>query len=126
MAAVIEANKEQGNTGTRNNDISLISMDAEALYPSLDRQDITQAIWNLLIDTDHDLRNFDYREIGKYLAVKMTKDDLRKHNVIRCIPRRQVELDGRSRAQPGLPYLDSDMYRRTDNVIKGPMTDKWN
>ena len=38
-------------------------MDAEALYPSLNIEDIMTGIWELCIETDLDLNKFDYREL---------------------------------------------------------------
>ena len=66
------------------------------------------------------------KEIGKYLAVMYKRDELVKNKVISCIPKRQVEIDGKSRKDPTIAYLDSDTYTRTSKVVKEKGVPKWN
>ena len=71
--------------------------------------------------------NIDYIEVGKYLAVSYEREELKKANVISCIPNRNVETEGRARRKPGIAYLDTDTYYKKDNEKEPEKTteDKW-
>ena len=94
-------------------DIAIMSMDAAALFPSLNIKDILNSIWKLIVDTELELQTIDIQELAKYLAVTYKHEELVKNKVISCIPKRQVEIDGRCRREPSIEYLDSDSYNRT-------------
>ena len=51
----------------------IMSMDAEALFPSLNIKDILKGIWNLIMETDIKIVNVDVMEMAKYLAVSYEK-----------------------------------------------------
>ena len=96
-------------------DLSVFSMDAEALFPSLDHGDILQSIWNLIMDTSLTISNVDIEECIKYVYIMYQREILVKYGVVSCMPVRQTELDGTDRGKPGLAYLDTDTYTRTVN-----------
>ena len=72
-------------------------MDAEALYPSLDIEDIKESVWTLVNKSNIEFKHLDTQELVKFIAVMYTKDEQRKHQIISTIPDRQVELDGTNR-----------------------------
>ena len=53
-------------------------------------------------------------------------EELVKNKIISCIPRRQVEIDGKSRREPSIAYLDSDTYSRTRRGVIEKGVPKWN
>ena len=103
----------------------VMSMDAAALFPSLHLDDILKGVWRLIQDTDLDLETFDYKEMGKYLYVNYTSEELRKNCVISCIPERQVVLDGQAGGHPTIVYLDTDEYKITLNGKTDKNIPKW-
>ena len=104
----------------------MMSMDAAALFPSLNMKDILSGLWRLVLETPMSLLNVNMKEIGKYLYIMHTRDELVKHRVISCIPKRQVDIDGTARRAPTLAYLDNETYDRDmgGSVEKG--IPKWN
>ena len=102
-----------------------MSMDAEALYPSLSIEDILSGVWTLVTESDLHFKEVDVREIGMFLAVMYSKDELKRHKVISAIPRRQTELDGTSRGAPTIAYLDSNTYTRRRAGVEEKGVPKW-
>ena len=73
LYSINEANKVLKQDKGLADNTMIFSMDAEALYPSLDLQDILDGIWDLVDMSDLEWTDIDYREMGKYLAVMCTK-----------------------------------------------------
>ena len=116
------------NEGLRENpaeNISIMSMDAEALYPSLDMEDMLQSVWNLVMNTDISFCNIDIRYMAKYLYIMYSREVLVKCKIVSCIPKRQTEIDGTAKTKPTIAYLDSDYYYKTVNGER-VKTYKWN
>ena len=105
LATIMKSNERHSENPAEN--VSILSMDAEALFPSLDIGDMLQAVWNLIMNSDVTFCNIDVCYMAKYLNIMYTREVLAKCNVISCIPRRQTEIDGISRAKPGIAFLDS-------------------
>ena len=53
------------------------------------------------------------------------REVLVKCGVVSCMTVRQTELDGTDRGKPGLAFLDSDTYTRTENGVKTKGVNKW-
>ena len=99
-----------------NNDrLSVMSMDAEALFPLLALEDIMQGIWRLIMESHFTYKNIDYREMALYIAVMYKREKLVKQHIVSHIPVRQVTLDGTERGEPTLSYLDNPKYTRDIN-----------
>jgi hypothetical protein len=47
-------------------------MDVKSVYPSMSWAEIMIAIKEMIINTEMDIMNVDWAEVGKYLAVMMT------------------------------------------------------
>ena len=118
LAAVDKANQTLRDNPPSTGEVSIISMDAEALYPSLALKDILDSIWTLVTTSDLQFKNINTKELGKYLAVMVDEDILKKHKVISSIPRRQAVIEGRGRRKPMLAFLDKSTYTKTINGEK--------
>ena len=61
-----------------NKDVSMkckvISMDVKALYPSMMWKDIVVAVKEMIPNSLLDVKNVDWHQVGKYLAVMMSKE----------------------------------------------------
>ena len=82
LFAIEEANKALENMDLEDNEQSVFSLDAEALFPLLDLKDILDGVWDLIINTDVPFGNIEIKEMLKYIAIMYTDDELRKHNLI--------------------------------------------
>ena len=79
----------------------IISMDVKALYPSMSWVEIIKSIKWLILKSDMKIMNVNWHEVGKYLAVVMTPQDITAEGLENVIPKRQglrlrkitVELD---------------------------------
>ena len=50
-------------------DVEVFSMDVDALYPSLHIDDILEAVYSTIMESDIDMENINLEEMCKYLAV---------------------------------------------------------
>ena len=100
-------------------------MDAEALFQSLDHDDILQSIYNLIMETEVKISDVNMSECIKYVYIMYTREELVKHCVISCMPQRQTEIDGTDKGKPGLAFLDSDTYTRIKDGVKTKGVQKW-
>ena len=67
----------------------VISMDIKALYPSMTWKEIIVAIKELILNSDMDIMNVDWTEVGKYLAVMMTEEEIEEEGLRNVIPKRR-------------------------------------
>ena len=51
-------------------------MDVKALFPSMRWVDILQAVRDMIETSDMNVENVNWLEVGKYLAVMMSKNDI--------------------------------------------------
>ena len=105
--------------------IMTFSMDAEALYPSIRRKDILKEISYIVEKSPMKFEYVNYVEIGKYIAILYGEAELRELNIISCIPNRNVVIEGRTRAKPGLAYLDKDSYVRVEKGKDSKTMNNW-
>ena len=68
----------------------VISMDVKALYPSMEWEEITTAVKELIENSQDEVKNVDYEEIAKYLAVTTDKEILEKEGLDEYIPKRKI------------------------------------
>ena len=87
--AVGDANDKAKDVGEED-DIIIFSQDVRALYPSLDIEDITEAVREAMMETELSFENVDVETVGKYLAVNMSKAD-RKKSILSPASRRGRE-----------------------------------
>ena len=50
-------------------------MDVKALYPSMSWDEIIESVKWIIMKSDMKIENVDWFEVGKYLAIMMTKEE---------------------------------------------------
>ena len=70
---------------------AVVSMDVDALYPSMDWDEIIVSIRELIEGATKEMENVDFEEVGKYLAVTLTKEEVKREGLEHVIPKRKVE-----------------------------------
>ena len=76
---------------TEKNKCAVMSMDVKALYPSMEWKEIIVAVKELIEDSEDEVKNVDYEEIGKYLAVTLTREEIERERLGDFIPERKVK-----------------------------------
>jgi hypothetical protein len=64
-------------------------MDVKALYPSMSWEEITKSVKWLILNSDMDIENVNWVEVGKYLAVMMTPEEIAEEGLDNVIPKRR-------------------------------------
>ena len=64
-------------------------MDLKALYPSMRWVDIVKAVREIIVNSDMEIENDDWREVAKYNAVMVPPDKIEKGGLILVIPKRK-------------------------------------
>lgn len=72
-------------------DCAVISMDVKALYPSMEWKEIITSVKELIESSENEVENVDYGEVGKYLAVTMSRDEITREGLTNVIPERKEE-----------------------------------
>ena len=87
MRAAIEAfNQLDQETRTK---CRIISMDVKSLYPSMSWDGVVMATMEMIQNSDMVIQNVDWHEVGKYLAVMMTKEEIQEEGLGHVIPKRR-------------------------------------
>ena len=97
---------------------NIISMDVKALYPSMEWDEIVKSVKMMIEHSDLEIENVDYDEVGKYLAVTMSRGDIVKEGLQHVIPDR---IGGNNR-NITVNYLND--RRNDDQWIKGRVPGK--
>ena len=66
-------------------------MDVKALYPSKEWEEIIIAVKEMIEESEEEVENVDFNEVGKYLAVTLTKEEIAKEGLEHVIPKRKVD-----------------------------------
>ena len=64
-------------------------MDVKALYPSMSWDIIVKSVKWLIVNTDMIVENVNWFEVGKYLAVVMTPEEIANEGLTTVIPKRR-------------------------------------
>ena len=105
----------------------ILSMDVKALYPSLRVQEVSPILYNMLIKLQNEERfsivDIDYHEVGKYLAIVCSEEEIRDKKLMTAIPKKATGTEARGR-KPGPAYWESDMIeiKRGEELVK---VQKW-
>ena len=67
----------------------MLSLDVKALYPSMSWEEIVKSIKWLILNTDMIVENVNWSEVGKYLAVMMTPEEITEEGLTNVIPKRR-------------------------------------
>ena len=79
----------------------IISMDVRALYPSMEWKEIVNAVREMIENSEKEVENVDWTELGKYLAVTMSDEQIEKEGLRKVIPQRKDE----TKRKIGVAYL---------------------
>ena len=66
----------------------IVSMDVKALYPSMRWDLITRAVKKMITKSELEVKNVDYHEVGKFLAIMMSEDEIMSEGLQHVIPKR--------------------------------------
>ena len=66
----------------------IIIMDVKALYPSMKWVDIIAAVREMIENSVMDVQTVEWQEVGKYLAVMMTREEIEAEGLQHVIPKR--------------------------------------
>ena len=73
-------------------DVVLFSMDAKALYPSIQIERTGDAVYEVMCEADVKYRNINILELARYLAVILGQDDIVKYGLEDLVMRRHTNL----------------------------------
>ena len=59
-----------------------------------------------MLSSDLKFKNVSILDVAKYIKVMYTHEELKKHNVLSCMPRRQMDINGTCRRPVSIVYLD--------------------
>ena len=66
----------------------ILSFDVKSLYPSVTKKVAEQGIKDLIMNSDMEVVNIDYKEMSKYLFVMMTQDEIEDEELNEVMPKR--------------------------------------
>ena len=69
----------------------IISMDIKALYPSMSWEQIIVSVKELILQSDMNILNVDWQEVGNYLALMMTEEEIENEGLVEeeCHPKEE-------------------------------------
>ena len=120
--AMEDANEKIEERGIK--DAVIFSTDVDALYPSLDTEDVLEAVEKLVMDSEYEFENVEDRELAKYLKIVIPEDELEAKGLVSNVPKSRVEIEGRSKGSVSVAYLDTDTYSSLDKGKKS-VKEKW-
>ena len=100
-AAFEKYNKEEGVESKKK--CKVISMDVKALYPSMEWDEIDKAVRELIETSEREIEGVDWYETGKYLAVEMTEEEIKKEKLKTALPKRK----GNAKRKVTVAYLSN-------------------
>ena len=72
-------------------DCRVISMDVKALYPSMEIGNIVEAVRELVEVSEKQVEGVDWTEVGKYLAIVMTNEEIEEEGLKHVVPKRKTQ-----------------------------------
>ena len=66
-------------------------MDVKALYPSMEWDEIITSVREMIEESEMEVEGVDWHEVGKYLAVVMTTEEIEDQGLRLVIPQRKGE-----------------------------------
>ena len=87
----MKATFEEFNAGDQEtkNRCQIISMDVKALYPSMRVEEVVTAVREMIEGSEDQPDSVDWFEIGKYLAVTMTEEEIKREGLRNVVPERK-------------------------------------
>ena len=103
----------------------IISLDVKALYPSLKVNEVKKIVEEMLYKVQEEgnliFNDVDFHEVGKYLAITCTEEEIIENGLKEVIPKRTASNRG---PKPGPAYWESD-FRDTYENGKRQEVIKW-
>ena len=87
------------------------SLDVKALYPSIDIQAAAKVMTELYIEGNYEIEGADHKEIGLYLALNKTSEELQKEGLQEYCPKRKY-TKGAHPKMKGCAHTESDQEKR--------------
>ena len=72
---------------------SVISMDVKALFPSMEWKEIITAVREMIESSELEIESIEWKELGKYLAVTMSEEQINDEDLRSVIPKREKETN---------------------------------
>ena len=72
-------------------DTMVMSMDVDALFPSMTLEDVLETIMELFLGTELAVRVEDDKMLAQYLMIMLSKEEIEERGLSRQMPRRTVE-----------------------------------
>ena len=91
--------------------VIILSQDVEGLYPELRKEEVIKVVGKLLEETGVTFENVDYRQLGKYLAIHLSPEEIDRNNLKSVVPKKVKNR------KAGVAFLESDQDRQGE--------DKW-
>ena len=70
---------------------NVINMDVKALYPSMEWEETEKATREMIENSEDTIQKLDWHEVGNYLAVTMSTDEIKREKLEHVIPKRKEE-----------------------------------
>ena len=102
-----DTNKAMVEAGVAPDDIAIGSLDAISLYPSLKLQETLDIITEMVQQANINFCDLDYQELGKYIRVMCSEEDIDKAGISSNLPHRYTNRGPR----PIVKYLASDTVK---------------
>ena len=129
---ILDTNREIENKSEENNEYKqkikqaeIISLDVKALYPSLKVEEVKKIINEMLTEVQREgnlnFQDIDYYEVGKYIKVACTEEEIRENRLENIIPERTAGNRGQ---RPTAAYWDNDVRVQVENGIRKEVP-KW-
>ena len=67
----------------------IVSMDVKALYPSMQWKEIIRTVREMIESSNMVIKNVNWHELGKYLAVMMTEEEIETEGLRNAVPKRK-------------------------------------
>ena len=87
MKAAFE--KYNNEDPVRNKKCQIISMDVKALYPSMEINEVVQAVKEMIEQSEKQIESVDWNELSRYLAVTLSKEEIEKEGLQHVLPKRK-------------------------------------
>ena len=90
-------------------------MDAKNLYPSLKIEEVVKIVGEVIDESKITFEDIYYRELAKYLKIKVSKADIKKHKINKFLPKHYTNW-----GDPTVRYLIRIRYisRKMDLMSK--------
>ena len=90
MNKLLKKRQAQGDTGNDLDNLILLGADAEALYPSLQKNITAQVVAEEVIKSTLNFQDVDHREMGRYIYLILSAQEHQERGITHLIPSRNT------------------------------------